>query len=239
MQGRLYRAPGEAVASQRLLDTVHLRVGEYIRMPVGGVPVVFHIVGRIIEPEYGGQVLAYGINTLTAAGAVPPPLSYSLVLRSGISPDAATAWLLRASRNRLDVVQAVNPAASLGIVRPMLAGLFVVLALIALTSLLTASAVGLRDHLRDVGALRAMGMTPRQVMSSLVTRTTVLALVGTAVGMIVRRQTDPASHRRGWSGLWRWRWPGQFPVGGGDPGGGRRRPDRGRRGRRHPGSPGG
>lgn len=185
VQGRLYHAPGEAVASQRLLDTVqHLRVGEYIRMPVGGVPVVFHIVGRIIEPEYGGQVLAYGIDTLTSAGAVPPPVSYSLVLRPAVTPTAATASLLHASGGRLDVVQAVNPADSLGIVRPMLAGLFVVLALIALTSLLTASAVALRDHLRDVGALRAMGMTPRQVMSSLVTRTTVLAFVGTAGGMV-------------------------------------------------------
>ena len=73
----------------------------------------------------------------------------------------------------------------------MLAGLFVVLALIALTSLLTASAVGLRDHLRDVGALRAMGMTPRQVMSSLVTRTTVLALFGTAVGMACGTAVTP------------------------------------------------
>jgi putative ABC transport system permease protein len=184
VQGRLYRARGEAVASQRLLDAVHLRVGEYIRMPVGGVPVIFHIVGRIIEPEYGGQVLAYGIDTLTAAGAVPPPVSYSLVLRPSITAVAATAWLLHASGGRLDVVQAVNPADSLGIVRPLLAGLFIVLALIALTSLLTASAVALRDHLRDVGALRAMGMTPRQVMSSLVARTTVLALVGTAAGMV-------------------------------------------------------
>jgi len=185
VQGRLYSAPSEAVASQRLLDTLHARVGVNIRMPIGGVPVIFHIVGRIIEPEYGGQVLAYGIDTLTAFGAVPPPLSSSVVLRSGVSPAAAAKRLLRTSRNRLDVVQAVNPANSLGIVRPMLAGLFVVLALIALTGLLTASAVGLRDHLRDVGALRAMGMTPRQVMSSLVTRTTVLALVGTAVGMAV------------------------------------------------------
>jgi putative ABC transport system permease protein len=184
VEGRLYHAAGEAVASQRLLDAVHLRVGEYIRMPVGGVPVIFHIVGRIIEPEYGGQVLAYGIDTLTSAGAVPPPVSYSLVLRPAVTPAAATASLLRASGDRLDVVQAVNPANSLGIVRPMLAGLFIVLALIALTSLLTASAVALRDHLRDVGALRAMGMTPRQVMSSLVTRTTVLALVGTVAGMV-------------------------------------------------------
>ena len=191
VQGRLYRAAGEAVASQGLLDTLHARVGVYIRMPVGGVPVIFHIVGRIIEPEYGGQVLAYGLDTLTAAGAVPPPLSYSLILRRGVTPAAATAWLLGVSSGRLDVVQAVNPANSLGIVRPMLVGLFVVLALIALTSLLTASAVGLRDHLRDVGALRAMGMTPRQVMSSLVTRTTVLALIGTAVGMACGTAVTP------------------------------------------------
>lgn len=182
-QGRLYHAAGEAVASQGLLDTTRLRVGDYVTMPIGGVPVSFHIVGRIIEPEYGGQVLAYGLDTLHAFGTVPPPLSYSLVLRRGISVAAATEWLLRASGGRLDVVQPDNPADSLSIVRPMLAGLFIVLALIALTSLLTASAVGLRDHLRDVGALRAMGMTPRQVMSSLVTRATVLALIGTAVGV--------------------------------------------------------
>jgi putative ABC transport system permease protein len=185
VQGRLYRAPGEAVASQQLLDSTGWQVGEYIRMPIGGVPVIFHIVGRIIEPEYGGQVLAYGIDTLTDAGAVPPLTSYSVVLRPGVTPAAAAQWLLRSSSGRLDVVQAVNPADSLGIVRPMLGGLFGVLALIALTSLLTASAVGLRDHVRDIGALRAMGMTPRQVMSSLVARTTVLALIGTVAGMIL------------------------------------------------------
>jgi putative ABC transport system permease protein len=182
--GRLYRAPGEAVASQGLLDAVHLRVGQYLRISVGGVDVIFRIVGRIIEPEYDGQVLASGIDTLTQAGAVPPPVFYSLVLRHGIGAGAAAARLLRISRGRLDVTQAANPAANLGIVRPMLAGLFLVLALIGLTSLLTASAVGLRDHLRDVGALRAMGLTPGQVMASVVTRMSVLAVIATAGGVV-------------------------------------------------------
>ena len=184
-QGRLYHAPGEAVASQGLLDAVHLRVGQYLRMPVGGVPVIFHVVGRIIEPEYNGQVLAYGLDTLTQAGAVPPPASYSLVLRAGISPVRAEARLLRASAGRLDVARTVNPAAGLGIIRPMLAGLFGVLSLIGLTSLLTASAVGLRDHLRDIGALRAIGLTPAQVMVSLVTRMSVLALIAAAAGAAI------------------------------------------------------
>ncbi|HEY2575071.1 MAG TPA: FtsX-like permease family protein [Streptosporangiaceae bacterium] len=180
--GRLYRAPGEAVASQGLLDAVHSGVGKYLRMPVGGVPVIFHVVGRIIEPEYGGQVLAYGLDTLTQAGAAAPPVSYSLVLRPGVSAPAAAAYLLNVSHGRLDVVQTVDPAANLSIVRPMLAGLFAVLGLIGLTSLVTASAVGLRDHLRDVAALRAMGLTPGQVTASLLTRMAVLALIATALG---------------------------------------------------------
>jgi putative ABC transport system permease protein len=161
---------------------VHLQVGQYLRMPVGGVPVIFHVVGRIIEPEYNGQVLAYGLDSLTQAGAVPPAASYSLVLRSGVSPARAEARLLRASGGRLDVAQTVNPAAGLGVIRPMLAGLFGVLSLIGLTSLLTASAVGLRDHLRDVGALRAIGLTPTQVVASLVTSMSVLALIAAAAG---------------------------------------------------------
>ncbi len=181
-QGRLYRAQGEAVASQGLLDALHLRIGELVRMPIGGVPVIFHIVGRIIEPEYDGQVLAYGLDTLSQAGAAVPPMYYSLVLRPGIGAGAARAHLLAASGNGLDVSEASDPAAQLGIVRVMLTGLIAVLGLIGLTSLLTASAVGVRDYLRDVGVLRAMGLTPLQVMTSLVTSTTLLALIAVAAG---------------------------------------------------------
>jgi putative ABC transport system permease protein len=181
-QGHLYHAPGEAVASQGLLDVLHLRIGELVPIQINGVPVIFHIVGRIIEPEYDGQVLAYGLDTLGQAGAPMPPVYYSLVLRHGIAPSTARAHLLAASGDRLDVTEPVDPASQLGIVQVMLTGLIAVLGLIGLTCLLTASAVGLRDHLRDVGALRAMGLTPLQVTISLVTSTTVLALIAVTAG---------------------------------------------------------
>lgn len=183
-QGRTYRAPGEAVASQGLLNVLHLRVGQLVPMQVNSVPVIFRIVGRIIEPEYDGQVLAYGLDTLGQAGAATPPVFYSLVLRRGVAASAARAHLLAASGNRLDVAEAVDPASQLGIVQVMLTGLIAVLGLIGLSSLLTASAVGLRDHLRDIGVLRAMGLTPAQVTISLVTSTTVLALIAVASGVI-------------------------------------------------------
>jgi putative ABC transport system permease protein len=180
--GRIYRAPGEAVASQGLLDVLHVSLGDFIRMPIGGVPVIFHIVGRIIEPEYDGQVLAYGLDTLSQAGAALPPVSYSLVLRPGVSAAAARAHLLRGPDAGLDVSEVADPADQLGIVRAMLAGLIAVLGLIGLTSLLTTSAVGMRDHARDLGVLRAMGLTPRQLATTLWTRTAVLALTGVAAG---------------------------------------------------------
>jgi putative ABC transport system permease protein len=183
-QGRIYHAPGEAVASQGLLDLLRVRVGQFVPMQINGIPVIFHIVGRIIEPEYDGQVLAYGLDTLSEAGAPVPPDRYSLVLRPGVTSAAAIARLLAVSGHRLDVSEAVDPADQLGVVQLMLTGLIAVLGLIGLTSLLTASAVGLRDQARDVGVLRAMGLTPAQVMVSLVTSTSVLALIAIAGGAI-------------------------------------------------------
>jgi putative ABC transport system permease protein len=191
VQGRTYRAPGEAVASQGLLNALHLRVGELVRMAIGGVPVIFRIVGRMIEPEYGGQVLGYGIDTLSQAGAAIPPVSYSLVVRRGVSPDAAAAHLLAASGGRLGVAEVTDPASQLSVVRVMLAGLILILALIGLTSLFTASAVGLRDQLQDVSALRAMGLTPLQVMTALVTSTSVLALIAVAAGAAAGLSLSP------------------------------------------------
>ncbi len=104
------------------------------------------------------------------------------MLRRGVSPAAALTHLLRVSHGRLDVAEAANPASSLRVVRMLLGGLFGVLALVGLTSLFTASAVGLRDHFRDVGVLRAMGLTPRQVVAALVTSTGVLAVLATVTG---------------------------------------------------------
>ncbi len=187
VQGRLYHAPEEAVATAGLLNTLGLKVGQFVRMWFGGVPVTFHVVGRIIDTQYGGQVLAYGRDTLADEGAAEPIGFYSLILRPGVSPAAAAATLMRASGGRLSVAEVQDPADQLGIVRGAVAGLIVVLAVIGLTSLLTTSLIGYRDQLRDVSVLRAMGLTPLQIRATLMTRTTVLALIAIGIGTVVGR----------------------------------------------------
>ena len=185
--GHLYHAPEQAVATQALLDAFGAQVGQFIRMYFGGVPVTFRIVGRIIDPQYGGEVLAYGTDTLAYEGAPSAAGFYNLVLRRGVQPTAAATRLRQLSGGRLDVTLVSNPGDQLGVLRGALAALVVVLALIALTSLQTASRVGIRDHQRDVQVLRAMGLTPRQVKTAVVVRTTVLALVAATLGALAGR----------------------------------------------------
>jgi len=181
--GRMYARPGEAVAGQGLLDLLHVHVGDRIRLTISGVPVIIHIVGRTIEPSLSGEVLSFGVDTLQQSGVPASAPAYRIVLRHGAPVGTVRARLLQESADKLDIQTAQNPAQRLVIVRVVILGLLIVLALIGAANLLTAASVGLRDHLRDIVVLRAMGLTPRQVTTVLVAGTSVLALIAVIAGI--------------------------------------------------------
>jgi putative ABC transport system permease protein len=181
--GRMFRASNEAVAGQGFLDLMRVRVGAWVDPTIDGVPVILHIVGRTIEPDDNGDVLDFGLDALKAAGASSSPMFYSLVLKPGVPAAAARAGLLSASGNRLDAQVVANPASQLGVVRVVIVVAVVLLAMIAMANLLTAADVGLRDHVHEAGILKAMGLTPRQVMATLVVSTTIVTAIGVVVGV--------------------------------------------------------
>jgi putative ABC transport system permease protein len=183
VQGRLYQAANEAVAGQGFLDLMHIKVGAWISPTIDGVPVPLHIVGRTIEPDNNGDVLDFGLDALPAAEAASPPF-YSLVLKPGVSPAAARTHLLELSNDRLDVQVLADPAGQLGIMLVVIAVSVVILAVIALANLLTATVVGQRDHLHEVGVLKAMGLTPRQVIATLIVNATILTAIGVTCGTL-------------------------------------------------------
>jgi putative ABC transport system permease protein len=190
VQGRLYHAANEAVAGQGFLDLMHIKVGAWISPTIDGVPVILHIVGRTIEPDNNGDVLDFGLDALPAAEAASPPF-YSLVLKPGVSPVAAREHLLQLSHDSLDVRVVANPASQLGIMLVVIAVSVVILAVIALANLLTATVVGQRDHLHEVGVLKAMGLTPRQVIATLVVNATILTVIGVTVGTLAGLMIAP------------------------------------------------
>jgi putative ABC transport system permease protein len=184
VQGRMFSAADEAVAGQGFLDLMHVQVGSWIDPTIDGVPVILHIVGRTIEPGDSGDVVDFGLDALPAASA-SAPMFYSLVLKPGVSAAAARASLLRASGGRLDIQVAANPADRLGVVRVVIVVAVVILVLIAMANLLTATDVGLREHVHEAGILKAMGLTPRQVMATLVVSTTIVTAIGIVAGVAV------------------------------------------------------
>jgi putative ABC transport system permease protein len=181
--GRLYHAPGEAVAGQGLLDLLHVHVGDRVRLTISGMPIIVHIVGRTIEPSLSGEVLSFGTDTLEQSMGTAPTPSFSIVLRHGVAVGRVRGRLLHESGDRLDIQATQNPGQRLVIVRTVIFGLIIMLTLIGAANLLTATAVGLRDHMRDVVVLRAMGLTPRQVTTTLVAGTGVLALIAVVTGI--------------------------------------------------------
>jgi putative ABC transport system permease protein len=184
VQGHMFHAPNEAVAGQGFLDLMHIQVGAWIYPTIDGVPVILHVVGRTIEPDNNGDVLDFGLDALSEAGAAPPQLTYHLVLKPGVTADAARARLLAESNNQLDVQVVANPARGLRVIQLVIAVSVVILAVIGLANLLTATVVGMRDHRHEVGVLAAMGLTPRQVMATLVVNTMILTAVGVTGGTV-------------------------------------------------------
>ena len=185
-QGRPASGPDEAVAGQGLLDLLDLRVGDWVRMTVGDQPQILHIVGRNIEPENAGRVISTSLDTLRENDPGLGPTLYRLRLHPGTDPQVVAARLTTAGRGHLDVHTVPNPADGLSPLRGVVLGLIVVLALIGLIELLTAIGGAVREGERDLLALKAIGLSPRQITAVTVTATgcTALAavLIGTALG---------------------------------------------------------
>lgn len=191
VEGRAVGGPDEAVAGQGLLDLLGVRVGDWVRMTVEGRPQILHLVGRTIEPESGGRVITTTIDALRERDPQLRPEFHALVLRKGADPRAVSAALAAAAGGTLEIRETPNPVDRLEPARAVIAALIAVLALIGLTELLTLISTGVRDRGRDLLALKAIGLTPRQIGAMIVTAAGLTALasavVGTTVGVLSGR----------------------------------------------------
>ncbi|MFE7775081.1 ABC transporter permease [Streptomyces sp. NPDC057445] len=181
-EGRAALGPDEAVAGQGLLDLLGVGVGDWVRMTVGGHPQILHIVGRSIEPENGGRTVSTSLDTLRENDPALRPTLYRLQLRPDADPGEVRAALTEASRGRLDIHEVTSPADRLSPMRGVVVGLIVVLALIGLTELSTAIGGTVREGERDLLALKAIGLSPRQITAVTVSAVGFTALAAAVVG---------------------------------------------------------
>ncbi|QUW90651.1 FtsX-like permease family protein [Streptomyces sp. V17-9] len=184
-EGRRAHGPDEAVAGQGLLDLLEVEVGDWVRMTVGDRPQILHIVGRSIEPENAGRVISTSLDTLRENDPRLEPALYQLRLHTGADPDEVAGRLTEAGHGRLDVHAVANPADGLSPLRGVVLGLVAVLALVGLIELLTAIGGTVRESEGDLLALKAIGLSPRQITGITVTATACTALAAVLLATVL------------------------------------------------------
>ncbi|WP_018348278.1 ABC transporter permease [Longispora albida] len=182
--GRWFREPGEGIVPTPLLTASGTKVGGTMTLTINGRSVPIRVVGEVFSTRHDGMQVFTSLGTLLPAQPDLRPSEYRIDLAAGADREAYSAAL----------TTALKP---LGLeARPNQAGSSeVLLALNALTGLLTAMLVAIaalgvlnmavlqtHERVRDLGIHKALGMTPRQAVTVVLSSVLLIGLAGGALG---------------------------------------------------------
>ncbi|MGH2557787.1 MAG: ABC transporter permease [Thermomicrobiales bacterium] len=193
-EGRRFAAPGEAIVGQGLLDATGLAVGDDLHLVVDGQPLDLRIVGRYVEFENNGQTAMVSFDTIRTVLPGTEPIAYLVQLTSGTDENAIKVDLLSASGGQFGIaVQSAEPnRREVFELRLVVYSVIALLVAVGLINLITVALLGVRDRVRDLGILKALGLTPRELIVGEVTGMAVLALLAWAIGMPLGMVVGPA-----------------------------------------------
>jgi putative ABC transport system permease protein len=182
--GRMFSAPGEAVVGQALLDLSGKEIGDQLRIFTDQGPLDLTIVGRFIAAESRGRAVLFGLDTYTAAFGAPTDstqVEYNVRLVSGADKSQVANALAQTLPGQATV--SIQDRADVNEIRAIIYTLDVILVIIGIVNILTTTMLGVRERIREVGVLKAVGSTPLQTMTSVLTGVCALALLAALVGL--------------------------------------------------------
>ncbi|MEV0900273.1 ABC transporter permease [Actinoplanes sp. NPDC049802] len=193
LEGRWTAGPDEVVATAELLNWRGLEVGDTMRLELGAERMTVTIVGSTVMglPGPGGGVFA---QWRELPGAAPSDYYYMVELTDGVDPAGFVASVRQADPGLAPWNNTGGDELTV-IVTGFSTVLALLLAAVAAVGVLNTVALNVREQRRDLGMLKSIGMTPRQVMTMLVSSMVAIGviggLVGIPVGMITHRLVVP------------------------------------------------
>jgi putative ABC transport system permease protein len=181
IHGRWFGAPGEAVAPTAFFTRTGHRVGDTVTADFYGTPVQLKLVGEIFDQQGDDILLRTGFDS------VPGNLvawEYDVQLRPGTNPVQFASAIESSSpglSTRVNRENGIDTAFFL--INSVLAGLALVLGLIAISGVFNTVVLNTREKARDFAILKAVGMTPRQVITMVLASVAVLGVIGAAAGI--------------------------------------------------------
>jgi putative ABC transport system permease protein len=184
VRGRWPASPGEVLLRRSVLEQAGLDVGSSFEGVIAGRPLRLHVVGEVTAIDFGA---ALDWSTLTAADPAAVPDRYVVQLRPGADAEAYATAVQAQEPDFLTVTpnQAATEAtsATINTLNALMAVLVLVLGLIAAAGVFSTMLLHVRERSRDIAILKAVGMTPRQLLTMVLTASAVLGVIGGLVAM--------------------------------------------------------
>ncbi len=184
-------AGGAAILPEGLATSLGLTVGDTMHMPVDGTRSVDLTVAAIVErsmPGTSGEAILVGWKDATETLGVLGADAYAVRFAPGAIETARPALRETAREFALEA----NPIKRVqGAVAEALARVFGVFDALAIVAVIVAAlgivntlTMGVVERIREIGVLRAIGMSRRQVMRMVVVEAALLGIVGVVLGSI-------------------------------------------------------
>jgi putative ABC transport system permease protein len=184
--GRWFAAPGEVLAPRGLLNDAHLKIGDTFTGSLFGQPLQLRVVGEVYDINNLGHELFMDYATLPSNIPNSTPGRYAVTLKPGSDVNAYVQRVAAAQPDLIDVrASNTDIIGPVKIIDSVLLVIAIVLVLIGVGGVFNTLLLNTRERIRDTATLKALGMSPRQVIVMVAASAALLALVGGLIAMPV------------------------------------------------------
>jgi len=180
--GHWYSGPGQVDVNTAFLNDTGTKVGEQYTLASGGQHVTVQITGEVFDPAGGMPEMIGATSTLSA---VDPGLSphYLLELAPGTNVGSYVNTLGHTLGAGYEVSVNHGGGAELPAVVGLVATLTLVIAVVAGLGVLNTVVLQTRERVHDLGVFKAVGMTPRQTITMVISTVTGIGLAAGAIAI--------------------------------------------------------
>jgi putative ABC transport system permease protein len=184
--GRWFTGPGQVLAPKGLLQDAHLKIGDTFTGTLYGNAIQLRVVGEVYDISNLGHRLFMDYSTLPPNTPNSSPGQYDVTLTPGADVNAYVRRVAAVQPDLIDVRPSNNAIIGpVKIIDTVLLVLAAVLVLIGIGGVFNTLLLNTRERVHDTATLKAMGMSPRQVMVMVAASAALLALVGGLLAMPV------------------------------------------------------
>ncbi|HZE39245.1 MAG TPA: FtsX-like permease family protein, partial [Stackebrandtia sp.] len=184
VSGRWFDGAGEGVVTSTFLHQRGVDVGDRVTVELNGSRAEVRIVGQVMGGANAAILTDWGTYERLHATKAPGPIQYQVGLDSGTSVDEYRAAVHKAAADlRVEPNVDDSVASAVAALIGLITGLALMLSVVAALGVFHTVVLNIAERRRDLGMLKSVGMTPRQVVSMVVTSMVALGVVGGAAGL--------------------------------------------------------